>query len=322
MQERQDSLDRSRSETPWYVFDAYNVQDIDPAMIPVDLSIQTTTHYQDQREHLPEGTEFQALVGQGGLPKAMIYPMAFRQLPFELAKVRFGDIKDATGFALRWGLLGFQRYRELVASVRWDPLWFIWWHARSVRDVLNIHAALQDNDPEALAKVLDTILQPATVDPGVRLSGHHIRGPRVVRLQMPDDDSVEDQGLNIIGQFVNPNIAGIRMWLFPRTTDKFPNLLVNSPLEKLSPVYSFNSLAEAIWWHLSTFVAGAHPVGQCKECGSLFERTDKRQEFCPPPQDHINEARSGVRNRAQSLCALKSRSRRRRRGPQQGGDDG
>jgi hypothetical protein len=66
--------------------------------------------------------------------------------------------------------------------------------------------------------------------------------------------------------------------------------------------YRFRTLRAVAFWHLGNYAIGEDRVGRCLECGKKFERSDRRQKFCPPLYH------DGY-GRRQSQCGLKHRQR-------------
>lgn len=66
--------------------------------------------------------------------------------------------------------------------------------------------------------------------------------------------------------------------------------------------YRFQTLRAVAFWHLGNYAIGEDRVGRCLECGKRFERTDRRQNYCPPLYH------DGI-GRRQSQCGLRHRQR-------------
>ena len=279
--------------------------------VPKDVSLVTRLEGQPAMEGSGQG-----IIEAQGLARSY-YPMAFPSLRFELAKVDFGSVVQAQAFVRQWGLLGYDYVNrprmirgggEDLGTVGGDPLWFIWWHARTVRDTLELLHGLQVGDEDALYLSLDRILQPdwyTNTDSGDSLfapgtivadtaSGQYMSRRHVTPFSSPIDAG------DAIARMINGNVRGVHPTIFSRRS-------------KLSRGFTFNTLIEAIWVHVMDMVTGGQEMAICKECNSYFQRTDKRQKFCPSREFHAG--------RAQSLCGLRYHTREsRKRSPKRKGD--
>ena len=146
--ERHGSLQRSMSDSEWYVRPLYSVETDE------------------------DGVEI--VRGQGR--NETYYPLAYPNLPFELAKVPFGDTEAALEFVHRWGLLGFDRLlsqEEVSQRERHgDPLEFISIHSHTVKNVLALYHGLAANDSDALLSAWDELNNPQCfIDYQERLHG-------------------------------------------------------------------------------------------------------------------------------------------------------
>ena len=310
--ERANSLLYSRSETAWMIYPRYLIGDIPEALFERSRINQFSAV--DRRTPLPPGTERLAVWGSGSPPRNVIFPMAHPNLPFELAKIEFGDSQAVLEFVHRWGTLGFDRLIDLNMVASFDPLWFVWWHARTIKDVLDIYTALQSGDVDAITAAVTAAAQPeeSSIDVGVMdAMGYHVSGRHVGSTASDFTLPVEEQGLGLIRSFVSGNIAEIHPSVGLQNSDVFPYETSPSPLKRLNVTFTFTALIQAIWWHLADFVHADGEVGRCQECGKHFPRTHKRQRFCPPSEEHRLEV-GAVRQRAQSLCGLRNRTRRHR----------
>ena len=270
------------------------------------------------------------------------YPMAYPRLPFELAQVGYGDTDSTLEFVHKWGLLGYNVLfpeSERRSDAGWyndDPTDFIWAHAHTVRSVLALYSALRRDDATELAEAMKALAQPSHFPDYPEDVPDHVRDapwwahgegialfdPRYwvpefgyVRSVPPPGYGPEEVVAETIAEFISGNLPGIR----PIVNLRDPVWMTGPqggsaarPLSRLRTMYLFDALVQAVWWHLANFVSGERDLAKCRECGHYFERTDKRQEFCPPPEEHALQARHGQRARAVSLCASRNRTRRRR----------
>jgi hypothetical protein len=259
------------------------------------------------------------------------HPMAYSRLPFELAKVNFEDEAGALAFVHQWGLLGYDLLIDQSEQIRLgDPLEFIWWHARAIRNLMKLYDALGRNDPKRIRVALEGVTILIGADRPQRATGRHSGPARIIRgrafegisggnkkliyfdfadyQDQPDYHDDKMHAVNLITTVIQWNISGIESTLYSRAY-RFDD---ESALDSLFMGFMFGSLIEGIWWHLARYVAGQGDIAICKGCDHYFERTDKRQQFCPPPEEHVLEAQHGIRQRAQSLCANRYRLKKHR----------
>jgi hypothetical protein len=268
----------------------------------------------------PDGLEVVRAVWEQKPPEYL--PMAYSQLPFELAKVNFGDREGALRFVREWGLLGYDRlidHSEKKARIG-DPFEFIWWHARTIDRLLTLHDALSKDDPDILEATLDRIAPQHETSQTNRLGepiiGRTFTGIQGASLEQQQGyagnyESEKLHSLQIITGFTGSNIAGIygavhiHGMLFPDVP----------PLENLAMGFFFESLIEGVWWHLARHLTGQVRLAICDGCGNYFERRDKRQRFCPPPADRIRAYERGDILKAESRCAISARVSKHRNKP-------
>jgi hypothetical protein len=262
--------------------------------------------------------------------------MGHHELPFELAKVRRNDESATLEFVSKWGLLGFDR---LISGAGLkhrlgDPLDFIWWHAETIRNVLRIYEALKSEEFLKLRQVLDEVsplasplVQPSVpgpYEPRTNFTGDPLfertftgitlvefKEERSTTLGEEDHESDTYFALSVIDKFIHGNISGIQPMMYMK--GMFRQDL--RPLDQIALGFTFTSLIEGIWWHLARYVTDQRDIAICKYCGHYFERTDKRQQFCPPPPEHRDEVAGSIRRRAQSLCANRYRLKKHRSKP-------
>lgn len=271
----------------------------------------------------------------GDLDFQAYLPMAFPKLPFELASIGFGDVDAALKFVTQWGLLGFPNnrlrgglklenvmhplqadgtplFKNGLSSFDGEPLEFIWLHARQIRTVLHLAKAVQDQDVDALAEAQANMRSDA--NPTCRyyqviprdymwfyLVGYS-RGGITLHQDGPQ------AALSIIGSVLSRNLKGIEIGVESRGSAEMG-------LSGLGRTIRWDALIQVIYWHLfNHIVEGGHPLAICRECGSYYVRTDARQQFCPATELDRSEAKIGLRNRAQSQCALRFRMKKLKRG--------
>ena len=311
--ERRESLGRAMTEREWRVYSAYSVEQ-DRAGVEVVRGYGAWWDY---------------------------HPMLHPNLPFELAQVEFGDRDSLLAFVGQRGLLGYEILlpeRERTAWGGWyndDPLQFIWLHAYTVRHVLALYEALYREDTDELAEAMKDLAEPTQFPEYAKDMPDHVRtapwwavgegvalfDPRYwvpafgyVRADPPVGYSPEEVVAETIAEFVSANLEGVKSTVHIKDPvwRVGPQGASAPPLSRLSQVYMFDALVQAVWWHLANLVTGQREIIRCRGCGFYFERTDKRQEFCPPPKEHVLQAKYGQRARAASLCASRYRTRRHR----------
>ena len=240
------------------------------------------------------------------------FPLAKPKLVFDLAKVPDGDEDAALDFVRTWGQLGHFALVEPEKRQDGDPLPFVWGHAYTIRNVLTLFKALQSEKPDTLDQALNSILSPRPITqdaPDTYPSWLWMRRSRV-SVTFPFNQTPEELALKIISDSISKNLEGTSpaIEIEPDVAGQAPA----SPLSRLHFTFRWNALVEAAYWHLGTVVTAGRRIARCKECGGFFEKTDRRQEFCPPSEEEKIEARHGVRSRAQSKCALRYRVRQQR----------
>jgi hypothetical protein len=311
--ERRESWQRAMTETRWPVASVYEV-------IRNDEGEDVVRGYGVSRDY---------------------YPMSYPTMPFELARVDFGDKDSALDFVHARGLLGFKML--LPESDRgqggWyddDPLEFIWVHAVTVRHVLKLYEALRQNEPSKLADAMKAVAEPTHFPDYGEDVPDHVRGapwwanadgitifnPRYwvpafgdVAADPPVGYSPEEIAAETISDFISSNLSGIQSTVLVRDPAwKYgADGATDPPASMLSSVNLFDSLVQAVWWHLANFVTGGKDIAKCNECGDYFARTDKRQEFCPRPEWQVQEVKMRIRQRAVSVCGTRHRTRENRK---------
>jgi hypothetical protein len=255
---------------------------------------------------------------EGGIIKAkghhrLYFPLARPRLPFDLAKVPDGDKDAALAFVRNWGHLGHFAVVDPKKRRDGDPLSFIWGHAYTVRNVLTLFKALQSEKPDVLDQALDKIvsLRPLTNNsPNTYPSWLWMaRSREGISFELLDQ-TPEEFALKIISNSIAKNLEGTSPAI--EIEPDAPGQPPASPLSRLRFSFRWNALVEVAYWHLAGVVTAGRRIARCKECGGFFEQTDRRQEFCPPSEEEIIQARQGARSRAQSRCALRYRVRQQR----------
>ena len=254
--------------------------------------------------------------------------MGNRELPFELANVRDGDIESALQFARRWGLLGTTTPVVQMALVEGpEALSVLWGHGSTIRTLLDLYKALNSDDQTDVNDVLHrTLTDHGLVEkefmepdwryppdlPAARFDSlfrrtrhrHHWRylvgqEPRSLAFLSASKNPVGTAHA-MIRMAINENMATARPSLDAASHGPPPAWLESG----FRLGIRFGTLLAAVYYHLATFVGRRGHVGRCEDsdCGRLFMRTDPRQRFCPPT-DY-----KGI-GRRQSKCGWRHRKR-------------
>jgi hypothetical protein len=240
-------------------------------------------------------------------------PFDYPNLPNAFAKV--DNEASAVAFAKKYGLLGYLLLAEdtatglvpqsLATFGRSDgepsePVeWFLA-HAAAVRFVLRLIKGLQDGDERGLGVLIDR--EAISMRLGKKTVKGHVAPVRNEVEVRPDsfisylsDPTPSQWAVAWIAFMVDGNTQSIRRILTPFQSTLWTGLYVKS-------------LIEAIWYQVGEMALlsqeqDGKAVRACKECGTLFVVTDKRQQFCP-----------GDAWSAGSLCGARSRMRKTRKG--------
>lgn len=247
----------------------------------------------------------------------LYFPMGRPRLPFELAKISGGNEGAAVAFARKWGLLGHWALVDSKDRVGGDPLEFVLGHAYVIRNVLTLIDGLRRGDPDSVSWAIGETFPEEPIsrrNPNSRYPAWRwLLGARpIVTLMIDDGATEEDLALRAIANTLSGNLKGIH----PAVVTQVPaeGTSRQSPISRLRRTFRWRALVEVAYWHLWNLIERGRPLAICQECGGFFERTDARQQFCPPPEDEVQEARTGLRSRSQSKCGLRHRMRKLRRG--------
>lgn len=232
-----------------------------------------------------------------------------RTLLAEFAKLHEGDGDAVTAFASRWGLVGNpDLWRALRDSARdeagprpWEPLHWIWSHARTVRTTLRVLYLYRRKDQ----RLRSLLRQQFVGEVPLTVSGRStaVQGLVVTTAQRAGQATAfwadllsEDAGLDeFVGQYltqaINPNLVGA-----------YRELVQFDAAFELVP--AFDSLLAFTYWQLADLVRDRkQALAECAYCNEIFVQYDRRQRFCPPPSDTASTA---------SLCGMRARDARRR----------
>ncbi len=232
-------------------------------------------------------------------------PAETPQVATALARLVDGDDVAVLRFASEWGLLGCRQLQGGHGD-EGDPLDWIRAHARGVGVCVELLKRLQMGDTSGIKTYLQErfvqkrLLEIDQKDPEDRIKnnifGVGAEPPRFqsFRLKAPWDRTAR----LIAGSIINANLDGLRPALHLDTDDQSLRLGVRG-----------GTLLDTIYWHLASYAVQVDDrkgrdkeLAVCEFDGQFFERTDRRERFCPPPE--------GSR---QSLCQRKAEYRARRK---------
>ena len=261
-------------------------------------------------------------------------PMATPAILGDFVRLRIGDEAALIRFARSWGLLGYDRLLQRDASpmASWaggDPVAWIWAHLSGIQIALRLWGFWRSKDTAALAEFLPrrqaSREQWRTLSRlGLLLTDRKFQEAQTLverYAAKPSDESAEDVNVlvlsadgprvavarynmsvgrlppwsgawNLVRVVINPNMRGVHAEISS----------VAEVLEDTSLVeQGWDSVISVIYRHLFEAIASGQ-VEECRECGTPFVRTDKRQRFCPPPRES-----------RESQCAMRFHKREQRR---------
>lgn len=282
------SLGRGWSSQVWPVYKHYYLED--------DV-IKERRDQAEKRTYFPVGSPelFTDFVNLGkSLPEKAYL------LETELVQsMRISHKEAVLSFARQWGLLGYDSLVDKPQRRGGDPLDFVLLQIVRVKVVCqwfdDIKSGRQPSDTESYYK------GKAAVGDIMR----HILG-------------FVNSGLKGLEIGIRPFFTGYESFLeldfMPATEEDYglpsSSLDFAPGMEFIGPIpqgfrveLKYRALLNIIYWHLANYVARERDWGRCLECGSFFERTDPRQQFCPPNK---------YGKRPQSQCAVRHRVRKAR----------
>ncbi len=282
-------------------------------------------------------------------------PMEHPGLPFELMKVQNGDVKAAQRFVSRFGGLGHHEIRlaeimramggqsirqaeaEGGQSIRQagtrgealpgvdrqnpidtrplEPLEFIWSHATQLRLLFSTYEALKADDEAVVQRVVQefTTTEPLVEDRKLYIQTWLSRGIEhgepLYDLIGATAEYMEEWGNRLLASKWLMSVCTSNLTDFTPIVD-----YVDQPA-RFVVSYKWAFLLNVVYWHAAAVFTRSGEIAICRECGHSFEKTDRRQQFCPPDLEQREEYRFGLRSRAQSRCAMRYRARKSRRDP-------
>lgn len=319
--ERRKSWKAGVYDASWPVYDNYVVEEM-PVSRPEAVK-HAISHY--VIGSLAPRAVTQHVIKSVGDSHRLYFPVNYRQLPFELAKVKENNLDDALEFVRAWGLLTARRASQADMTFAYGtPPWYVWGHARNIRIVLSLYESLSQSDPRALIQTVSDVTnveEEESVFLKTQTSFGRSAGDRGLftvtwkKMSGSEDlksgltpstdffpltsESSASLATRIIDDLVNENLKELRHYLACPPGDASP------PPWELT--LSWGQLTDIVYWHLANVLAARNPFLRCLYCKNLFEQTHGRQQFCPPPQTSRGLVKGGHLKRAQSLCALRYR---------------
>lgn len=288
----------------------------------------------------PQESVFRKAVGvevRGGVIVAKrLYARPYRasdkpNLPNVFARIVAGGEKAAeeraVEFVRRYGPIGYVSLWVREHKTPWpaevpkgDPLAWVLGQARSVRFCARLIESLSNLDARGVVRVLrENLVERSVTELGIQSDDPEVkeqvfswiegikRTDQFVWLGRAANarEKVFAMARQLIVAMVNGNTQGVR-----------PRALRIAPSGRLEPAVVAPTLIENIWWKLGEWALTAEARGErglvrlCKECGTPFLVTDRRQEFCPGPPGQG------------STCGYRYRKRRLRARQKGSGTDG
>jgi hypothetical protein len=219
-------------------------------------------------------------------------PMAWPEIPRELAKVASGRESDVLDFVRRYGVLGYARawrLEELVGAwlleggheegdptLHGDPVSWVVAHAQTVRLVLELMGHL--DDATALRAFLDTLKVTQVGHPE-----HYVyRVARRGDLYAMEMRSVSrgkhplEVARHMIETILNRNLTGVSRVLIVEHQD--------NGHQGFASLFEPRNLLDCAYWHLADAAIGGW-VRRCANprCGAFFVAKSEKVKYCPPP---------------------------------------
>ena len=255
-------------------------------------------------------------------------PLDHPELPAELANLHGATDTAVLEFAHRWGFLGHGELMRLSREPRRlfppthpeststdrEPVAWIRAHARNAWLALRILNELESLSSEASEYVVDEGLINSLLLPREEPSDDWIIACAVY---LTDEiKTAMFRGGNWVFQeeqvpiLLNHAIVSMLRGTLQRAILDF----YGTPETQFTFQFAFDSLLEAIYWHLANAAVRQSSLGpgrysQCRWCGKFSLRTHSRQRFCSP-QPGQRESRCAVARNVERMRQL----RRRRRG--------
>ena len=327
-------IEKPQARWRWYRYPEYVIESVRPG---VDRVTVPPVRIPMQGENNISPRTYRSARDQADAYEPMKYP----SLPFELVKTvsspRRNIIPDdhnlasALRFTSTWGLLldfPERTWQNSDYQVDLSPDYrpghdvrVIWEHRNQISLMLEAYDALRKDDSTVLKRVVDQVTEFKPLAKGAETilpiqsvmldTMRYVDSPESAlqssTMLLPPTEWRSVQAYRIlagewIGKATNAHSRALHPYL-----DCLPSAARFS--ENFFITYKFQDLLTVIYWHLATFFTRQGSLATCKECGNLFEQKDTRQQFCPPPQQHVEEFERGIRRRPESRCAMKNRAR-------------
>ena len=253
------------------------------------------------------------VLGSGGVAHSFS-PVARRELPEAVAKLRKASESDILRFAHVYGSLGYcglvgdpEKAFHIAAdgtrTAGGDPVWWLHGHGHTVSLCLELSDAIQASNGKRAHDLVNSdllehgVMQLDELEDGASF----LDGARVLsnlRRDVHPRDALKGKGKEgwldharaLRRHIINGNIQGISRKICLRV-DGFER-----------SYFMHIATIEAVYWHLANLVDGGI-VKRCEAqgCGAVFIQTHGHQRFCPPRW-----------RQAESNCALRHRQRKRK----------
>ncbi len=264
--------------------------------------------------------------------KRTYFPILYRGLPFEIAKLDKGNERAVLAFVSIWGMLGKERVymhdqgqsflpwshpdsevlrntgKAAIESARpkdveaeeYESLDWIWGHAHGINWILSVYEDLRKGNKEEVTDAVERL--PRAESSAYRLLECSIAwdGPISYEIAVPIDMAAVEKMIRII---INHNLRGVTRLVTGH----------RKPDGRRAMYWDFRALVQYAYWHVANLFDGAPEdedrantsakpvVASCEECSAMFLRVDKRQRFC-----------AALPGRKQSRCQARSSKRRTR----------
>jgi hypothetical protein len=217
-----------------------------------------------------EITPDDVLLAKGGIAR-WYAPIAHRELPEMISKLKTGKPREILSFAHTYGDLGYPWLQTDPAK-----MFYIWPDGNRTQGGSPINWINAHAETIALCLELSEAIQQGNERDAVNLTRHSVRVGLRGELDdvspNPKIDNPIERARAFRRQLINPNITGIHRALH-----------FDTKTGTEGSVFTYTATIEAAYWHLANLVDGGI-VKRCERpgCGALFIQTHGRQRHCPP----------------------------------------
>ncbi|WP_342041740.1 hypothetical protein [Bacillus sp. OTU2372] len=233
------------------------------------------------------------LIGNG-IVNEIDAPMAYSELPGQVAKLNNRKEKYLLKFVKAYGLFGYKQFNS-ITTAQGEPLNWIWAHVQGIYMVLELLNSKQDSDIESMINVLKQFK--VTNEGKKELSIRFGNRGKIGEVRYPYDTLDENTALSIADNFIllviNKNISEVKGKIYAKGTG------INS-----MPVFknTFNAMIEAVYWQLMVSSTGGGTFRRCKFCNTPFVVTHDSTLFCPK-KDYEKESTCAINFRVKKMRA-------------------